>query len=226
MADYFFEGTVRKDMGKGASRRLRREGNIPAIVYGAGKDAVSIVLNHNEVLKRFRHEDIYTSIVTLKVDGEEDVAILRDVQRHPYKPLITHLDFMRVRADEAIIVDIPVELINEEKAHGVVHGGGQVTLHMASLPVSCLPKDLPNVIQVDISDLELGENLMISDIPAIPNVDFVDLMNEEELNDQPVVSIIEAREFQEPEEDSEDSGVELGEEGAPEEAAEEADSEE
>ena len=192
MSDFIFEANVRSDMGKGASRRLRREGNIPAIVYGAGKDAVSLVLNHNAVLKNFRHADIYTSILTLKVDGKDEAVILRDVQRHPYKPIITHLDFLRVRANEAIVVDIPVELINDEKAKGVVHGG-IVLLHEATLAVSCLPKDLPHVIQVDIADLDIGEHIMISDIPAIPGVEFVNIMNEEEMNDQPVVAIVEPR---------------------------------
>lgn len=192
MTNYFFEGTLRSDLGKGASRRLRREGNIPAIVYGADKDAVSIVLNHNEVLKRFRNADIYTSIVDVIVDGQKESAILRDVQRHPYKPIITHLDFMRVRADEAIIVDIPVVLLNEEKSVGVVNGG-IVSLHEAVLAVSCLPKDLPHAIEIDIANLEVGGHIMISDIPAIPNVEFVNIMNEEEMNDQPVVAIVEPR---------------------------------
>ncbi len=192
MSNYFFEATVRTDMGKGASRRLRHEGNIPAIVYGNEKDAVSLVLNHNEVLKRFRHADIYTSIIDLIIDGKKEPVILRDVQRHPYKPIITHLDFMRVNAKEAIVVDVPVELLNEEKSVGVVHGG-IVTLHEAVLAVSCLPKDLPSVIEVDIANLAVGEHIMISDIPAIPGVEFVNIMNEEEMNDQPVVAIVEPR---------------------------------
>lgn len=192
MSNFYFEATVRTDMGKGASRRLRHEGNIPAIVYGADKEPVSLVLNHNEVLKRFRHADIYTSIITLKVDGSEDSVILRDVQRHPYKPIITHLDFMRILANEAIVVDIPVVLLNEEKSVGVVNGG-IVSLHEATLAVSCLPKDLPNEIVVDIANLEVGGHIMISDIPAIPGVQFVNIMNEEEMNDQPVVAIVEPR---------------------------------
>ncbi len=222
MADLIFKGTKRTDLGKGASRRLRRNGEIPAIVYGADKEAESIVLNHNAVLRNFRDEDIYTSIVTIEIDGVEDSAILRDIQRHPFKPLITHLDFMRVRADEAIVVDIPVELLNEDKAHGVVHGNGQVTQHLASLAVSCLPKYLPNVIELDITDLELNGTLMISDIPAIENVDFVDLMNEEELNDQPVVSIIEMQEY---DEEAEDAAAAEAEAAAEEAEAEEEDAE-
>lgn len=217
MSNYYFEGTVRSDMGKGASRRLRREGNIPAIIYGADKDAVSIVLNHNEVLKRFRHEDIYTSIVDVVIDGQKESAILRDVQRHPYKPIITHLDFMRVRADEAIVVDIPVVLLNEEKAKGVVNGG-IVLLHEATLAVSCLPKDLPHEIAIDIANLDVGEHLMISDIPAIAGVEFVNIMNEEEMNDQPVVAIVEPRAAVE-------ETTEEGEEAA-EEATEEAEDKE
>lgn len=192
MSNFFFEGTLRTDLGKGASRRLRHEGNIPAIVYGADKDAVSIVLNHNEVLKRFRTADIYTSIVDVIIDGKKESAILRDVQRHPYKPIITHLDFMRVRADELIVVEVPVELLNEEKSVGVVNGG-IVTLHEATLAVSCLPKDLPHTIQVDIANVAVGGHVMISDIPAIEGIQFVNIMNPEEMNDQPVVAIVEPR---------------------------------
>lgn len=192
MSNFFFEGVVRTDLGKGASRRLRHSGNIPAIVYGADKEAVSIVLNHNEVLKRFRSSDIYTSIVDIIIDGKKESAILRDVQRHPYKPIITHLDFLRVRADELIVVDVPVELLNEEKSVGVVNGG-IVTLHEATLAVSCLPKDLPHAIQVDIAKLAVGEHIMISDIAAIPGVEFVNIMNPEEMNDQPIVAIVEPR---------------------------------
>src|SRR5699024_6204437 len=204
MSNYIFKGTLRGDLGKGASRRLRREGNIPAIVYGADKDAVSIVLNHNEVLKCFRAEDIFTSIVTIKVDGQEDKAILRDVQRHPFKPLITHLDFMRVRADEAIVVEIPVVFLNEEKAHGVVHGNGQVLQHLASVAVSCLPLDLPNVIELDIEALELDGILHISDLPKLEGVEYVDIMNPEEMNDQPVVSIVEARVYEDADDEEAD----------------------
>jgi len=210
MSNYFFDAIVRTDMGKGASRRLRHEGNIPAIVYGNNKDAVSLVLNHNEVLKRFLHADIYTSIIDLVIDGKKEPVILRDVQRHPYKPIITHLDFMRVNANEAIIVDVPVELLNEEKSVGVVNGG-IVTLHEATLAVSCLPKDLPSVIQVDIANLAVGEHIMISDVPAIAGVEFVNIMNEEEMNDQPVVAIVEPRVAVEAD-DAEEAGEEAAEE--------------
>lgn len=210
MSNFFFEGVVRTDLGKGASRRLRHSGNIPAIVYGADKEAVSIVLNHNEVLKRFRSSDIYTSIVDIIIDGKKESAILRDVQRHPYKPIITHLDFLRVRADELIVVDVPVELLNEEKSVGVVNGG-IVTLHEATLAVSCLPKDLPSVIQVDIANLAVGEHIMISDVPAIAGVEFVNIMNEEEMNDQPVVAIVEPRVAVEAD-DAEEAGEEAAEE--------------
>ncbi len=216
MSDFIFEGTLRTDLGKGASRRLRRQGDIPAIVYGADKDAASLVLNHNAVLRHFRNPEIYTSILTLKVDGKEEAVILRDVQRHPYKPIITHLDFLRVRANEAIVVEIPVELVNDAKAKGVVNGG-IVLLHEATLAVSCLPKDLPHAIVVDIADLDVGEHIMISDIPAIPGVEFVNIMNEEEMNDQPVVAIVEPR--VQVEEDAEEGDAEEATEAAAEEEA-------
>lgn len=224
MADeIIFKGTMREDVGKGASRRLRRQGDIPAIVYGGGRDAVSIVLNHNEVLKNFTNEDIYSSILAITVGDKKQQVILRDVQRHPFKPIITHLDFMRVRDDVAIRVEIPIEILNAETAKGIMVDGGQLIHDLVSVEVSCLPKDLPSVIELDIAELELGHSLHISDLPKLEGVSYVDIMNEEEMNDQPVVSIVEVREYEEPEDEEVSADVETDEEA---EASEEAASEE
>lgn len=223
MADeIIFKGTIREDVGKGASRRLRHQGDIPAIVYGGGRDAVSIVLNHNEVLKNFTNEDIYSSILAITVGDKKQQVILRDVQRHPFKPVITHLDFMRVRDDVAIRVEIPIEILNAETAKGIMVDGGQLIHDLVSVEVSCLPKDLPSVIELDIAELELGHSLHISDLPELEGVSYVDIMNEEEMNDQPVVSIVEIREYEEPEDEEvleavdgeEIEGEEADEEGA------------
>ena len=172
MSEFVFKGTLRTDLGKGASRRLRREGVIPAVVYGADKDAVSITLNHNEVLTQFRHEDVYSSIVTVEIDGKAESAILRDVQRHPFKPLITHLDFLRVKAGEKLKSAVPVVLLNAETAAGV-KAGGVLTHALTAVEVECLPKDLPHAIEVDIAALEIGAHITIADIKAPKGVEIL-----------------------------------------------------
>lgn len=172
MSEFVFKGTLRTDLGKGASRRLRREGVIPAVVYGADKDAVSITLNHNEVLTQFRHEDVYSSIVTVEIDGKAESAILRDVQRHPFKPLITHLDFLRVKAGEKLKSAVPVVLLNIETAVGV-KAGGILTHALTAIEVECLPKDLPSAIEVDIAALEIGAHITVADIKAPKGVEIL-----------------------------------------------------
>lgn len=172
MSEFVFKGTLRTDLGKGASRRLRREGVIPAVVYGADKDAVSITLNHNEVLAQFRHDGVYSSIVTVEIDGKAESAILRDVQRHPFKPLITHLDFLRVKAGEKLKSAVPVVLINAETAAGV-KAGGVLTHGLVSVEVECLPKDLPTAIELDVANLEIGTHLTVADLAAPKGVEIL-----------------------------------------------------
>ena len=172
MSEFVFKGTLRTDLGKGASRRLRREGLIPAVVYGAGQEAVSIVLNHNEALTVFRNEDVYSSIVTVEIDGKPESAILRDVQRHPYKPLLAHLDFLRVKAGEKLKSMVPVVLLNAEDAAGV-KAGGVLTHALTAIEVECLPKDLPHAIEVDIAALEVGAHITVADIKAPKGVEIL-----------------------------------------------------
>lgn len=172
MSEFVFKGSLRTDMGKGASRRLRHKGQIPAVVYGAGQDAVGIILNHNEVLTQFRHNDVYTSIVNVEIDGKAEKAILRDVQRHPFKPLITHLDFLRVKAGEKLKSAIPVVLLNAETAVGV-KAGGILTHGLTSVEVECLPKDLPNAIEIDVAALEIGTHITVADIKAPKGVEIL-----------------------------------------------------
>ncbi len=197
MSEFVFKAKVREDLGKGASRRLRRQGLIPSIVYGADKDAVSIVLNHNEVLVNFRQEEVYSSIVTVDIDGKKESAILRDVQRHPYKPLITHLDFLRVKANETLTSSVPVHLINAETAVGV-KAGGVLSHAITSIEVECLPKDLPSAIEVDIATMNIGDAITVADLPAIKGVTFLTEAEEQ-------VAAIHAPRAEEPEEEATDA---------------------
>ena len=170
----------RSDQGKGASRRLRRAGRVPAILYGAGKDPVPLSVDHNELLKQLENEAFYSHILTVQVGGEKEQAILKDMQRHPAKPFIIHLDFMRVSAGEKIRVNVPLHFMGADVAPGVKVGGGIVTHAVTEVEINCLPKDLPEYIEVDLSELELGHSLHLSDIKLPIGVELVQLLQGEE----------------------------------------------
>ncbi|MEQ8230965.1 MAG: 50S ribosomal protein L25/general stress protein Ctc [Gammaproteobacteria bacterium] len=158
------EAELRHDRGKGASRRLRRAGKFPAVVYGAHKDAVAIQLDHNELLLHTQHEAFYSHILSLKVDGRNERVVLKDVQRHPYKPFLMHMDFQRVSESESLTIRVPLHFTNEERCVGVKQGGGTIAHLMADLEVTCLPKDLPEYIEVDIANLNVGETIHLSEL--------------------------------------------------------------
>ena len=186
--DYVIEANKREDAGRGASRRLRRLGKIPAVVYGAGKEALSLTVDHDKVLHQSENESFYASILTLKIDGKnsEDV-LLKALQRHPFKPKLVHVDFQRVRSDVAIKVHVPLHFTGEDVAPGVKEGG-MVNHMMSDIYLSCLPRNLPESLTVDISHLAMDVSLHLSDIKLPEGVEIVALMGEEP-NDLPVVVI-------------------------------------
>ncbi len=188
--DFVFKATIREDLGKGASRRLRRSGSIPAILYGADKEAVNLELNHNEVLKLFNHEGVYSNILTIDINGKKENAILRDVQRHPYKPLLSHLDFLRINAKETLRVNVPLRFINEENCVGVKQEGGQISHLLNSVEISVLPKNLPEFIEVDVAELKLGETLHLSNLNLPAGTEIVAL---QQGHDEGIVSVIHMR---------------------------------
>ena len=188
MSDFVINATSRKDVGKGASRRLRRGGEVPAVVYGGHKDPVSLVLEHREIAKHLENEAIYASILTLKVDGKAEKVILKDLQRHPFKPRVQHADFQRVSANEKLRVHVPIHFLNEEMAPGV-KAGGMVSHSLVEVEVSCLPKDLPESIDVDLGALELSQIIHLSDIKLPKGVELVELGHGEG-HDQPVATIV------------------------------------
>lgn len=179
---------ARQDCGKGASRRLRRLANqVPAIVYGGEKDAVSLQLPHNKVIKALEDEHIYSSMLTLEVGGKKEHVILKALQRHPYKPVIMHMDFQRVSPNDEITKMVPVHFLNETDAPGV-KAGGMVNHHMSQIEVRCKVKNLPDHIDVDISGLDIDQVLHLSDIKLPKSVALtVDLSDEHHNN--AVVSI-------------------------------------
>jgi len=174
--DFTLHAKGREDTGKGASRRLRRlDGEIPAIVYGGKKDPVMLTLLHKDVAKALENEAFYSHIVSLDVDGSSEDVILKDVQRHPAKKLILHLDFLRVSKTTKLHTKVPLHFINEDVSVGVKTGGGIVAHTMTELDIMCLPKDLPEYIEVDMSDVELGQIVHISNIKLPKGVESVAL---------------------------------------------------
>ncbi len=154
----------RDDMGKGASRRLRRLGKVPVIMYGGGREPRTLSVGHDELMHHLDNEAFYSSILNVKVGNEDQDAILKDIQRHPAKRAVVHLDLLRVVAGEKIRVSVPLHFINEETAVGVKQGGGTVFHNLTELEISVLPKDLPEYIEVDVEALELGESITISQV--------------------------------------------------------------
>ena len=179
---------LRNDQGKGASRRLRRLGRVPGILYGAGEGAVQLSFNHNEVQNSLSHEAFYSHILKIKVGNEEHQAIIKDLQRHPAKPVIMHLDFLRVKDDIEIRVHVPLHFKNEKEAVGVKTQGGVVSHNMIEVEIACLPRYLPEFIEVDVLNLELNHALHLSDLKLPEGVRVVQLAYGEE-HDLPVVSI-------------------------------------
>lgn len=168
---------VKRDVkGTGASRRARRAGNVPGVVYGAGKDAVNLELNHKELFLQFRHEAFHASILDLIVDGKKESVLLRDYQMHPVRNTIQHIDFQRVSATEKIHVKVPFHFINEDIAPGVKLGGGIISHVLTEVEVSCLPKNLPEFIEVDLGNLEVGENIHLSEVKLPKDVELVQLV--------------------------------------------------
>jgi len=208
MEQFEISAATRVDKGKGASRRLRRTGYVPGILYGAGKDPVGIQLEHNDVIKHTDIEGFYSHILTLKLPTGNERVVLKDLQRHPFKAQIMHMDFQRILENEALSMRIPLHFVNEETCLGVKAGG--IIYHlMTELEITCLPRDLPEYIEVDVAHLNIGDSLHLSDIVVPPGVeiDALAASTEDEHANQPVVSVEEMRAMAEPEE------AELGEPG-------------
>ena len=213
--DFIFEASPRSDVGKGASRRLRRlAGDIPAIIYGAGKEPTAISIPHKDIMKAVENEAFFSHIITVKVDGKNESVVIKDLQRHPAKPRIMHADFLRVSADQAINVRVPLHFMNEEKCAGVKQEGGIINHMINELEISCLPGNLPEYIEVQMAELKIGESIHIADLELPEGVTSVDLTQSEE-NNYPVAACVLPRMEveEEPETEEDDEGAE-GAEGA------------
>jgi len=191
--DFKLDAVVRDDQGKGASRRLRREDNqIPAIVYGGKKKPEMISLEYKELIKHLEHEAFYSHVIELSVDGKAQDVILKDLQRHPAKPVIYHADFMRVSKTQKLRMNVPIHFLNEESSTGVKMQGGIVTRNMTEVEVSCLPGDLPEYIEIDMAEVELGQIVHISDMNMPKGVESVALAHGSD-HDLAVATIIKPK---------------------------------
>ena len=154
----------RELQGSGASRRLRRANKVPGIIYGGVAAPALIELDHNDILLALRKEAFHSSVLTIKLDGAVETVLLRDSQMHPYKPLVLHVDFLRVDATHAIHQKVPLHFVNADVAVGVKLDGGVVSHAMNEVDVACLPQDLPAFIEVDLKDLKGGQTLHVSQL--------------------------------------------------------------
>jgi large subunit ribosomal protein L25 len=211
--DYVIEAFPRGDQGRGASRRLRREEKkIPAIIYGGKKEATSISIWHNELKKALENEAFFSHILTIELEGKKESVVLKDLQRHPYKALLTHADFLRVDKDHAIHMNVPLHFINEETADAVKLEGGVVTHQINEVEIICLPQDLPEYIEVDMGDLGMDEVVHLSDLKMPKGVTVAALTHGED-HDLPVAAIHKPRaaKVEDDEETDEDEEAEKAE---------------
>ncbi len=176
----------RTDSGKGASRRLRRAGKVPAIIYGAGRAARAVSFDRDPLMHKMENESFFSSVLNISVKGKARQCILKDVQMHPAKRLVLHLDLQRIVADEKIRMSVPVHFLNEEAAPGVKQGGGTVAHLVTEVEVSCLPANLPEYLEIDIGELELDQSLSLTDVVVPEGVEIPDLTAD---NDPVVVTI-------------------------------------
>ncbi|AIG04860.1 50S ribosomal protein L25/general stress protein Ctc [Pseudomonas fluorescens] len=172
MTDFTLNAQARTDLGKGASRRLRHAANIPAVVYGGNKPAESVTILAKEIAKLFENEAAYSHVIELNVDGTKQNVIVKAMQRHPSKQFIMHADFVRVVAGQKLTAIVPVHFIGEEAP---IKKGGEISHVVNEIEVSCLPKDLPEFIEVDLSAAEVGAIIHLSDLKAPKGVEFVAL---------------------------------------------------
>jgi large subunit ribosomal protein L25 len=191
----------RTDTGKGASRRLRLAGKVPAIIYGGDKDPEALTLSHNEVQRNLEHEAFYSHILTITTGGTKTSAILRDLQRHPSKPVIMHVDLQRVSANEELRTQVPVHFIGEDVCPGT-KAGGLVMHELTEVEIECFPKDLPEYIEVDMSTMDVGDTVHLSDLKVPEGVTLLELARGED-HDQ-VVASIHAKRVEEAEEEAEE----------------------
>ena len=206
-ANFKLDASVRTDLGKGASRRLRREDKLPGIIYGGEEAPVSITLDHNKVNNSADFEAFYSHVLEINLDGKVVEVLVKDMQRHPFKPKITHIDFQRVIAGQDVHTNVPLHFVNEEKS-AAVKAGGIAEHHVTEIEVTCLPNNLPEFIEVDMAGVEMGQTLHLSDLTLPAGVSSVELAKNDEAHDLAVVTVKPAPKAADAEEDGEEAASE------------------
>ncbi len=185
---------IRARSGTNLVRRLRREGDVPAVIYGGDKENISIAINHDVLFHSLEKEEFHSAIIVINTDGKKEQAILRAVQRHPHKINILHADFQRVDDNKLLTMSMPIHFIGEEDCIGVKNSGGMVTHLINDVEISCMPKDLPEHIELNVSNLDLNESLHLTDIKLPEGVNITALMHDDEIDhDLAVVSVMASR---------------------------------
>ncbi len=190
--EFEIKAQSRNQSSSSANRRMRKAGQVPAVVYGGKSPPALLSINHNELIRHLENEAFYSHILTLKAVGKNEKVILRDIQRHPSKAQVLHIDFFRISEDQQIKVNVPLHFINEDTCVGVKQQGGIISHTQTDVEVSCLPKDLPEYLEVDVADLALGNSLHLSDIKLPEGISLVAL-SQGEANDYALVSVIMPR---------------------------------
>jgi large subunit ribosomal protein L25 len=184
------QAEARNAQGRAGNRELRRQGKVPAVLYGGGAEPAAIQLDHNALLRQMSQEAFYTSILTVNIGGQSQSVVVKDVQRHPARPVVLHLDFQRILEDQEITLNVPLHFVGEAAAKGVKEQGGVIEHLATDVEVSCLPRNLPAYIEVDVSHLELNQMLHLSDLKLPEGVSLVAL---EHHQDNPVVTVAQPR---------------------------------
>ncbi|MGE5130480.1 MAG: 50S ribosomal protein L25/general stress protein Ctc [Sphingomonadaceae bacterium] len=176
----------REAQGTGASRRLRRSGRVPGILYGGDRQPVNIELEHKDLLQKLHNEAFHASILTLKLDGEAaEQVLLRSFNMHPYRPMVQHVDFQRVSKDKKIHMKVPLHFVNADKSPGVKEQGGVANHIMNEIDITCFPDDLPEFVEVDLGNLAVGNSIHVRELKLPKGVEAV-LHKEED----PVVATV------------------------------------
>ena len=217
--NFVINARSREDTGKGASRRLRHQsGEVPAIIYGGNKHAEKISILHKDITKALENEAVYSSIISLSIDGKAEDTIIKDIQRHPAKQVILHLDFLRVSKTTKLQTRVPLNFLNEDICIGVKMSGGLIAHTMTDIEVSCLPKDVPESIDVDMEQIDIGQIVHLSDIKMPSGVESVSLSQGAEydltvatVNKQKAADIEEALDSDEADDDNAESEKESSE---------------
>ena len=177
MEDIILNAEIRSEMGKGASRRLRKAGKVLGIVYGGKKDAVSIQLSHSDMLKATSNESFYSQVLGLSIEGKKEKVVIKDMQRHPWKPVIMHMDFNRINESETLNIRVPIHFVNEDLCIGVKQDGGVIAHLAAVIEVTCLPASIPEFVEVDVEALNLGDVLHMFDLSMPEGVEITAMLH-------------------------------------------------